>query len=74
VCTIDENFTIQVQFTKKKMSRIEIPFADDLHIHLRQGPLMASVVPQVRKGGCKRVYVMVPLLSSWHTHAQTVAY
>jgi len=56
------------------MSRIEIPFADDLHIHLRQGPLMASVVPQVRKGGCKRVYVMVPLLSSWHTHAQTVAY
>ena len=37
---------------------ITIPEIDDLHVHLRQGPMMHAVVPSIRKGGVGRVLVM----------------
>lgn len=37
---------------------MRIPFADDLHSHLRQGELMNNVVKHIRSGGCNRVLVM----------------
>ncbi|GFE53553.1 dihydroorotase [Babesia ovis] len=37
---------------------LRIPFADDLHCHLRQGEMMTRVTPLIRQGGCNRVLVM----------------
>ncbi|EDO08523.1 putative dihydroorotase [Babesia bovis T2Bo] len=37
---------------------MQIPLADDLHCHLRQGELMSLVTPLIRHGGCNRVLVM----------------
>lgn len=38
---------------------IRIPAAADFHVHLRDGQLMETVVPTIRKGGVNVVYVMV---------------
>lgn len=35
-----------------------VPFADDLHCHLRQGEMMGLVTRYIRQGGCDRVLVM----------------
>lgn len=40
-------------------TRIEVPWGCDLHVHLRQGPMMKMVVPLIRQGGCRTVVVMV---------------
>lgn len=36
----------------------QLPWCDDLHVHLRQGAVMATVVPMVRRGGVRRCLVM----------------
>lgn len=38
---------------------IELPAAADMHVHLRDGELMKTVVPTIRQGGVNVVYVMV---------------
>lgn len=38
---------------------MELPAAADMHVHLRQGPMMELVVPEIRKGGVNTVFVMV---------------
>ena len=38
---------------------IELPATFDAHVHLRDGQLMETVVPTIRKGGVRWVYVMV---------------
>jgi dihydroorotase len=40
------------------MDRIEMPLADDLHLHLRQDAMLRSVAPLVRAGGVGRCVVM----------------
>jgi len=40
------------------MDRITLPRADDLHVHLRDGELCASVTPLTYQGGAGRVLVM----------------
>lgn len=43
----------------KETTRLELPAAADMHVHLRQGKMMELVVPQIRKGGVDTVFVMV---------------
>ena len=33
---------------------LEIPMADDFHLHVRQDDMMRVIVPQIRPGGIKR--------------------
>ena len=41
------------------MQSLELPLADDLHVHLRQDALMETVTSRIREGGIGRVLVMV---------------
>lgn len=41
------------------MTSIELPAAADFHVHLRDGSMMETVVPTIKKGGVSLVYVMV---------------
>ncbi|KAL7621165.1 dihydroorotase [Parahypoxylon ruwenzoriense] len=36
--------------------RLELPPTADMHVHLRQGPMMELVVPQIRNGGVDTVF------------------
>lgn len=45
------------------MNSIELPPAADFHVHLRDGSMMETVVPTIRKGGVSLVYVMVGAIS-----------
>ena len=40
------------------VSRLVLPAADDLHVHVRQGELMERVIPLLRAGGAGRCLVM----------------
>lgn len=44
--------------TKKQMSRIELGYTADYHVHLRQGEMMERVTPTVREGGVAIAYIM----------------
>ena len=44
------------------MQTLELPLADDLHVHLRQDALMETVTSRIREGGIGRVLVMVSQL------------
>ena len=46
----------------------DLPAAADMHVHLRDGAMMAAVTPTIRPGGVDTVFVMV---SSLPTHALT---
>lgn len=46
----------------KETTRLELPAAADMHVHLRQDKMMDLVVPEIKKGGVDTVYVMVCLL------------
>ncbi|KAI0012329.1 hypothetical protein F4779DRAFT_569256 [Xylariaceae sp. FL0662B] len=41
---------------------LDLPAAADFHVHLRDGPMSAAVVPTIRKGGCNQVLVMPNLV------------
>ena len=43
-------------------STLTLPPAADFHTHLRSPPLLQTVVPTIRPGGCSLVYVMPNLL------------
>lgn len=53
---------------------MRIPFADDLHCHLRQGDMMALVIRYIIQGGCDRVLVMPNTIPPITTCAQAGAY
>lgn len=42
-----------------KLDGLELPAAADMHVHLRDGAMMETVVPTIRQGGVNTVYVMV---------------
>lgn len=54
--------------------KIEMPVADDLHVHLRQDDLMHTVVPLINKGGVGRVLVMPNLKPVLKTTEQALNY
>ena len=41
------------------MDRLDVPLADDFHIHLRQGAMMQLVTQQLKSSGIRLAYVMV---------------
>lgn len=43
----------------KTLDRLELPASADMHVHLRQGPMMELIAPQIRRGGVDTVFVMV---------------
>ena len=43
------------------LHNLELPATADMHVHLRDGPMMHAVVPEIRKGGVNTVLVMVRL-------------
>ncbi|KAI5805557.1 hypothetical protein DFH27DRAFT_377349 [Peziza echinospora] len=53
---------------------ITIPPAADMHVHLRDGKMMETVVPTVRQGGVNLVYVMPNLLPPITTVAKATEY
>jgi dihydroorotase len=55
-------------------SHLDLPWADDLHVHLRQGPLLAMTGPTIRAGGAGRVLVMPNLKPPVSTPDQAAAY
>ncbi|QVM09713.1 hypothetical protein D8B26_004371 [Coccidioides posadasii str. Silveira] len=46
----------------KEVSRLELPPTADMHVHLRDGPMMELITPQIRKGGVDTVFVMPNLV------------
>lgn len=43
----------------EKFNGLELPAAADMHVHLRDGAMMETVVPTIRQGGVNTVMVMV---------------
>ncbi|KAM0095994.1 dihydroorotase [Aspergillus fumigatus] len=58
----------------KETTRLELPAAADMHVHLRQGKMMESVVPQIRNGGVDTVFVMPNLVPPVTSVAQALEY
>ncbi|KAL5691812.1 hypothetical protein EMGR_006504 [Emarellia grisea] len=58
----------------KETTRLELPAAADMHVHLRQGKMMELVVPQIRKGGVDTVFVMPNLVPPVTSVAQALEY
>ena len=47
----------------KAIKEIELPATADLHVHLRDGPMMQAVTPTIRTGGVNTVFVMVGFIT-----------
>ncbi|EEP77504.1 dihydroorotase [Uncinocarpus reesii 1704] len=43
----------------REVNHLELPPTADMHVHLRDGPMMELITPQIRKGGADTVFVMV---------------
>ncbi|MCE9616288.1 MAG: dihydroorotase [Lentisphaerae bacterium] len=56
------------------MTSLTLPLADDLHVHLRQGDVLRTVVPLLRAGGAGRVLVMPNTTPPVTSAGQAVAY
>ncbi|KAH8147915.1 uncharacterized protein LAJ45_08016 [Morchella importuna] len=56
------------------MTSIELPAAADFHVHLRDGSMMETVVPTIKKGGVSLVYVMPNLVPPITTVEQALSY
>lgn len=41
-----------------KFDGLELPASADFHVHLRDGAMMETVVPTIKKGGVNTVYVV----------------
>ncbi|KAK7737944.1 dihydroorotase [Cytospora paraplurivora] len=52
----------------------ELPAAADFHVHLRDGPMSAAVVPTIRQGGVNVAYVMPNLVPPVTTVSQALEY
>ncbi|KAI1981777.1 dihydroorotase [Ophidiomyces ophidiicola] len=58
----------------KEVSRLELPPTADMHVHLRDGPMMELITPQIRRGGVDTVFVMPNLVPPVTTVAQALEY
>jgi dihydroorotase len=47
----------------KAIQEIELPATADMHVHLRDGPMMQAVTPTIRAGGVNTVFVMVSFMA-----------
>jgi len=56
------------------MVTITLPAAADLHVHLRDGSMMETVLPTVRQGGASLAYVMPNLVPPITTVQQALSY
>lgn len=41
-----------------KFDGLELPASADFHVHLRDGAMMETVVPTIKRGGVNTVYVV----------------
>ncbi|KAL1387364.1 dihydroorotase [Phyllosticta capitalensis] len=57
-----------------KLDGLELPAAADMHVHLRDGAMMETVVPTIRQGGVNTVYVMPNLIPPLTTVPAALAY
>lgn len=57
-----------------KLDGIELPATADFHVHLRDGDMMAAVVPTIKLGGVDTAYVMPNLVPPITTVAMALAY
>ncbi|KAF2404060.1 dihydroorotase [Trichodelitschia bisporula] len=57
-----------------RFNNLELPAAADLHVHLRDGPMMKLVVPTIRKGGVDTVFVMPNLVPPITTVSAALEY
>ncbi|KAK7545090.1 dihydroorotase [Phyllosticta citribraziliensis] len=57
-----------------KLDGLELPAAADMHVHLRDGAMMETVVPTIRQGGVNTVYVMPNLVPPLTTVDAALAY
>ena len=49
----------------EKFNGLELPASADMHVHLRDGPMMEVVAPTIRQGGVNTVMVMVRIVHSF---------
>ncbi|ROV96822.1 hypothetical protein VMCG_07896 [Cytospora schulzeri] len=54
--------------------KYELPAGADFHVHLRDGPMSAAVVPTIRQGGVNVAYVMPNLVPPVTTVSQALEY
>lgn len=57
--SIEKEFILFQNMALKTLDRLELPASADMHVHLRQGPMMELIAPQIRRGGVDTVFVMV---------------
>ncbi|KAK8153952.1 hypothetical protein BKA80DRAFT_210408 [Phyllosticta citrichinensis] len=57
-----------------KLDGLELPAAADMHVHLRDGAMMETVVPTIRQGGVNTVFVMPNLVPPITTVDAALAY
>ncbi|KAF2140178.1 uncharacterized protein K452DRAFT_359851 [Aplosporella prunicola CBS 121167] len=57
-----------------RFNGLELPPSADMHVHLRDGAMMETVVPTIRKGGVDTVFVMPNLVPPITTVAAAQAY
>jgi len=43
---------------------LSIPAATDMHVHVRDGPMLELVAPTIRRGGVDTVFIMLVLVTS----------
>ncbi|EKG12848.1 hypothetical protein MPH_10091 [Macrophomina phaseolina MS6] len=58
----------------EKFDGLELPAAADMHVHLRDGPMMETVTPTIRQGGVNTVYVMPNLVPPITTIEAALSY
>ena len=57
-----------------KFDGLELPASADFHVHLRDGPMMETVVKTIRQGGHNTVYVMPNLVDPLTSASDALAY
>lgn len=57
-----------------KFDGLELPASADMHVHLRDGAMMKTVVPTVRQGGVNTAYVMPNLVPPLIAVNEALAY
>ncbi|CAG8983226.1 hypothetical protein HYALB_00004054 [Hymenoscyphus albidus] len=57
-----------------KFNGLELPASADFHVHLRDGAMMETVVPTIKKGGVNTVYVMPNLVPPVTSSSDAMAY
>ena len=55
-------------------NKLKIPACEDFHCHLREGDMLKTVVPLLKKGGASRVLVMPNLIPPVTTVQRALEY